>query len=78
MKSNRHVPIITGIVLLSVSIYLAFWIGGFWAILGAAILTLFGWPSLKTGLFADSNEIDELTGVKDLSEETSEKFKNRL
>lgn len=78
MKSNRHVPIIYGIVFLVLAAYLVIWVGGFIAIIGAAACTLFGWASLKTGLFATNHEIEELTGVRELSDETTKKFQDRV
>jgi len=90
-RSNRHVPIIYGIggllgaifmFLLSIFIYVQ--PGGWWTYtyiatyIAVVFLLMYGWVSLKTGLFASRKEIKELTGTGPVSEETKKKFKDRI
>lgn len=78
MRSNRHVPIIYGVVFLSLAAYLALSVEGLLGICGSALCMFFGLPSLRTGLFASHREIEELTGARDLSEDTAKKFDDRI
>ena len=76
--SNRHVPLITGIVALALAGWLVFGFAGWWKYFPAGLLLAFGWASLKTGLFAPGKEIQELTGPDPMSEETKRNFQDRL
>lgn len=78
MASNRHVPIILGVLSIASALFFIFYFSGWWKFIPAALLFMFGWPSLKTGLFASSQEIAELTGEAPVSEETERKFKDRI
>jgi hypothetical protein len=76
--ANRHVPLIIGGICVAASLWLLLAAVGWWRYLPAAVLLMFGWTSLKTGLFASSQEIAELTGVEPLSDDTAQKFKDRV
>jgi hypothetical protein len=39
---------------------------------------MFGWVTLKTAIFASDLEIKELTSLEPASEETMQKFKERI
>lgn len=73
--SNRHVPLITGVVALAAGIGLSVW--NLWLAIPGALLIWFGWVSLKTGMRASDEEIAELTGRAALSETTKQKFSDR-
>ena len=76
--SNRHVPIIWGIVCLIATFFIFVKFSGWWTYVMGGILFMLAWVSLKTGLFASQKEIKELTGTGPVSEETKKKFQNRL
>ena len=78
MKSNRHVPIIYGVLSLTGALFFIFYFSGWWKYLPAALLLMFGWGSLKTGMSASDQQIHELTGDAPMSEDTERKFKDRL
>ncbi|MCH8919003.1 MAG: hypothetical protein IIC52_13225 [Proteobacteria bacterium] len=78
MRTNRHVPLILGILAVSASGYLIFAHRGWWVWVVGALLLAFGIPSLKTGFFASDKEIRELTGKGPVGEETKQRFKDRL
>jgi hypothetical protein len=73
--SNRHVPLITGVVALVAGIGLSVW--SLWLTIPGALLLWFGWVSIKTGLGASDEEIAELTGQSSMSETTKQKFSDR-
>jgi hypothetical protein len=60
-RTKRFVPLIVGLIALSLAGYLAIWVGGLLAIVGAALLGAFAAASIKTALFATERAIDELT-----------------
>ena len=76
--SNRYVPIIVGIFNLSVAILIFVYFSGWWTYLIGGFLIMFGWVSLKTGLFASEKEIIELTEPGPVSEDTQKHFQDRL
>lgn len=78
MASNRHVPLIYGIVAICIGVWLAVAFSGWWKYLVGGLLLWFGWASLKTGLFATDRELEELTGARPMSKKTEERFKDRL
>jgi len=79
MASNRHVPIITGIVAMAGGTALALTGFDWWKYLVGGFLLWFGWASFKTGISATDQEIEELTDLDTpVSEETSRRFKDRL
>lgn len=78
MPGNRHVPIILGVVSIAGALFFILYFSGWWKFIPATLLLMFGWPSLKTGLFASNEEITELTGDAPMSEETERKFKDRI
>lgn len=78
MRSNRHVPIITGLVSLAAAAFFLFYFVGWWRYIPSTLLLAYGWVSLKTGFSASDREIQELTGQRPMSEETSRKLKNWL
>jgi predicted RNA-binding Zn-ribbon protein involved in translation (DUF1610 family) len=77
-SNRRYVPIITGLLFIAGSLYLAIGVGTWWSLILGALCLMFGWPSLKTGLFASGKEIAELTGPDPVSEDTAQKFNDRL
>lgn len=78
MSNNRHVPLIMGILLIALAIWLILGFSGWWRFIPATLLLMFGWPSLKTALFASDKEIEELTNTDPMSEKTHKKFKDRI
>lgn len=81
MRSRRYVPLIMGLVSIAIAAYLAISIGGFFGIVGATLFVAFGFPALKTALFASDKEVHELTNPdmnEPISEETEKKFEKRL
>ena len=76
--SNRHVPLIIGGICIASAVGLLVAVSGWWRYFPVGLLLMFGWTSLKTGLFASNQEIDELTGAETLSEDTAQKFKDRV
>ena len=77
-RSNRHVPIIWGIVYLIGAFFIIVKFSGWWTYIVGGFLLMLGWASLKTGLFASQKEIKELTDAGTVSEETKKKFQDRL
>jgi len=73
-RSNRYVPIILGFVSIIAAIFIVVSFRGWWTYIVGGILLMFGWPSLKTGLFASNKEIEELTEPDPISEETTRMF----
>ncbi len=79
MKSNRHVPLIIGLLCICLALWLVLSFSGWWVTSMLAVLPLwFGWASLKTAFRATDREIDELTGVRPMSDDTERRFKDRL
>jgi len=79
MAGNRHVPIITGVVAIAVGFAIGLADFGWWKYVVGAVFLWFGWASLKTGISATDQEIEELTDLnKPMSDETSKRFKDRL
>jgi hypothetical protein len=78
MSNNRYVPIIIGISSIGIAVFFIFGFSGWWRYIPATLLLMFGWPTLKTGFFASNKEINELTGPAPVSEETKDKFKDRM
>lgn len=78
MAARRDVPFITGLVAIGLAVWLVLgglsWLRSFFA----AVLIMFGWAALKTAFQASDREIDELTGARPMSEDTAERFKDRL
>ena len=78
MPTNRHVPIILGLASIAAALFFIFYFTGWWKFIPATLFLAFGWPSLKSGLFASNQEIRELTGDAPISEDTERKFKDRI
>lgn len=78
MKSDRHVPLILGVASAAAAMFIIFKYDGWWTVAVGMVLLVFGIPSIRTGLFATSREIDELTGKAPVSEETTRRFQDRL
>jgi hypothetical protein len=78
MSTNRHVPIIYGVISIAAALFVILYFTGWWKFIAAAFLLMFGWPSLKTGLFASDKEVRELTGSAPMSEDTARKFEDRI
>jgi hypothetical protein len=79
MKSNRHVPLIIGLLCIALALWLVLSFSGWWVTSSLAVLPLwFGWASLKTAFRATDREVDELTGVSPMSDDTAQRFKDRL
>jgi ribosomal protein S27E/uncharacterized membrane protein len=77
-SSNRHVPIIWGLVSLIAAIFIVVKFDGWWTYIVGGILLMMALGSLKTGLFASDKEITELTEPGPVSEETKKSFQDRL
>lgn len=78
MSGNRHVQLIMGFVSVGIAIWFVLGFSGWWRYIPATLLLMFGWPSLKTAIFASDKEIEELTGTGPISEETRKKFEDRI
>jgi len=78
VASNRHVPVITGVVAIGLAAWLALGFSGWWRYIPGTLLLAFGWVSIKTAVFASPKELQELTGEGPVSEETKRKLQDRL
>ena len=78
MASNRHVPLITGIVAVGLAAWLVLGFSGWWRYIPGTLLLAFGWVSIKTAIFASPKELEELTGKGNVSEETKRRLQDRL
>jgi len=78
MSSNRHVPLITGLVAVSLALWLILGFSSWWRYIPGTILLVYGWMSLKSALFASDKEIKELTGAGPISKDTRKKFQDRI
>ena len=76
--SNRHVPIILGVIALVIAFYLVGAFSGWWRYLIGTLFFCFGYVSLKTALFASNQELKELTGKEPLSANNAAKLKSRI
>jgi len=70
---SRHVPIIIGILSITAAAFIAVFFSGWWTYFVGTFLIFFGWRSLKTGLFATNEEIEELATSIPPSKETKKK-----
>ena len=77
-KKNRHVPIIWGIVYLIIALFIILKFSGWLPYIIGGIFLMLSWVSLKTGIFASDKEILELTNDGPISEETKQKFQDRI
>ena len=77
-RSNRHVPIIWGILSLIAAILIVVKFNGWWTYIVGGILLMMAWGSLKTGFFASEKAITELTEPGPVSEDTKKQFQDRL
>ncbi|WP_257285861.1 hypothetical protein [Endozoicomonas sp. SESOKO1] len=78
MKTNRYVPFIMGVGGILAAIWALTTLSGIWGYVVGVPLLMFGWPSLKTAIFASDREVAELTGKQPMSAETKRKFEDRL
>lgn len=78
MRSNRHVPFITGILTTAIAIWLILHFPRWWSFILSTFLFAHGWASLKTAFFASEKETIELTTLEPMSEDTMKKFKQRF
>ena len=78
MASNRHVPLITGVVAIGLAAWLVLGFSGWWRYIPGTLLLAFGWVSIKTAIFASPKELEELTGEGNVSEDTKRKLQDRL
>lgn len=78
MKPKRHVPLVTGIVSVGLSLVLFFADLGWWRFLAGGFLLAYGWASIKTSLLASDKEIVEMTTDVPLSDETAKRFQDRI
>lgn len=76
--TNRHVPLIFGIVAIGGAVALAVSGFGWWKYLIGTLLLASGWASLKTAWSATDQEIEELTTNTPASEETKKRFMDRI
>jgi hypothetical protein len=76
--NRRLVPLITGVVIVAIAIGVVVLFDGIWTYLVGGLLLAFGWPSIRTAFLASNKEIDELTGVRPMSEDTKQKLRDRL
>jgi hypothetical protein len=78
MSTNRHVPLIIGVVALALAGWFLVSFSGWWRYIPGSIFLHAGWVSIKTGLFASDKEVQELTRMEPMSEETRNKFEDRF
>ncbi|MCR9062131.1 MAG: hypothetical protein NXI02_32765 [Rhodobacteraceae bacterium] len=78
MTNRRYVPLVTGLLSLGLAGWLVVGPFAWWKGIIGAFLVLFGWGSMKTGLFATDAEIAELTSPGPASEETMKKLEDRF
>ena len=78
MKNRRYVLLVTGLLSLGLAGWLIVGPFAWWKAIIGAFLFLFGWGSLRTGLFATDAEIAELTSPGRASEETMKKLEDRF
>lgn len=76
--SKRLVPFVLGTFSLGIAIWIIIAFEGWWSYLIAVPLLAFGWPSIKTAFQATDDEIAELTGESEVSEETAERLEKRI
>lgn len=69
-KSNRHVPFVIAIVEITIGMFIIFYFAIWWAYLIGGWLIFLGLKALRTGLFASSKEIRELTDDEPKNEKT--------
>lgn len=72
--SNRHVPIIMGIIGLTFAFCIIIKFNGWWPYTVGGILAMFGCGLIKTGIFASEKEIIELTEPGPKWNGTKERF----
>jgi hypothetical protein len=76
--SNRHVPLIMGILQVSFSFFLVFSFSGWWKYIPASFILYTGIVSLKAALFASDKLIEEFTTPVQVSEESDDEFNGLL
>ena len=76
--NKRFIPFVMGVGSLALAVYLLFSLQSGWRYLIVVPLFAFGWPSIKTALFASNKEISELTGQAPMSDETKQNFEDQL
>lgn len=76
--TNRHVPIITGIVSFTIGAALVFGFGSWWAWLIGLPFVIFGSASLKMGFTAPDDEIAAMTSFSPLSKQMDERITKRI
>ena len=77
-KGKRHVPFIWGAVYILIALFILYRFDGWWTYIVCGVLAMLAWVSIKTALFASKKEIKELTSSGPVSEDTKNKFKERL
>jgi hypothetical protein len=77
-KNRRYVPLIFGAICVLVTLFVLYTFSGLWTYIIAGFFLMVAWGSIKTGLFASDKEIGELTAAGPLSEDTKDKFQDRL
>jgi hypothetical protein len=75
---KRLIPLIIGILSMGLAFLAVISFEGWWKFLFAVPMLAFGWPSIKTALFAPDKEIAELTGELPMTDETVDKLKDRV
>jgi hypothetical protein len=78
MSTNRHVPLIFGGVAIGLAAWFFIGFSGWWRYIPGALFLYAGWVSIKTGLFASKEELQELTSMGPMSEGTRKKFEDRF
>ncbi len=76
--TNRHVPIITGVVGLGIGAGLVFGLGSWWAWLLGVPIAIFGWMSLNMGLSATDDEVAAMTSMEPMSAELKSRVQDRI
>jgi urea transporter len=76
--ANRHVPIITGVVCLSIGAALIIVVGSWWAWILGSPFVIYGWICLKLGVTMSDDELSAVTGRAAISDAMNERIKHRV
>ena len=76
--SKRYVPLIWGTICILMAVFTVIKFNDWWTYIVGPIFLMFGWVSIKTGLFASKKEINELTEPGPVSEKTNRKLQDKL
>lgn len=76
--TNRHVPVIYGVVFLGIGAALILGVGSWWAWIIGMPIGIFGWMSLKLGFSASDDEVAAMTSMDPMSKKVKERIQDHL